>query len=48
MFEDDADDAGESTLPLECPVGSKFVYSATAALHSSLMKQNIMLRRGLG
>ena len=49
MPDDDDDlDAGETTLPLECPPGYALSRSAPPALDSSLVKRHIMLRRRLG
>ena len=49
MLDDDDDlDAGETTLPLECPSGYDLFRSAPPALDASLVNWHIMLRRGLG
>ena len=48
MPDDDDDlDADEPILPLECPPGYAFARSASPALDASLVKRQIMLRRGV-
>ena len=49
MLDDDDDlDAGETTLPLECPLGYHLSRLAPLTLDASLLNRHIMLRRGLG
>ena len=48
MPDDDDLDADGKKLPLEGPPGYAFSRSASPALDESLVKQHIVLRRGLG